>query len=330
VRALVVTNLFPTSSRPDVGTFVARQVDSLRAIDVEIDLLHLDRTQRGRRVYRNLPDTIQRALAATRPDLLHVMYGGVMADRVTHAARDLPVLVSFCGTDLLGGGAGTLVNRLSWNYGVLASRRAASRAAGIVVKSQNLKEALPKRVDQSRVWVLPNGVDLSRFAPRHQRECQEELGWDRRRKHVLFPASADRTEKRFDLARVAVDVADARHCDIVLHALSGVRHEEVAVWMNAADVVLLTSEHEGSPNAVKEALACNVPVVSVDVGDVRERIETIDGCYVAGSGAPAIATQLRRALERGRRIDGRARVSELSLERVAEKLRAIYLTLATR
>jgi teichuronic acid biosynthesis glycosyltransferase TuaC len=330
VRTLVVTNIFPTSSRPDLGTFVARQVESLRAMHVEIEVVHLDRAQRGRRAYRDLSETIQRSLAASNPDLVHVMYGGVMADRVTHAVRDRPVLVSFCGTDLLGGGAQTVVDRLSWTYSVLASRRAASRAAGIVVKSQNLKEALPRRVDERRTWILPNGIDLARFTPRDEWECREELGWDSRSKHVLFPASADRAEKRFDLAWAAVDLVKARHRDVELHALSGVRHEDVPVWLNAADVVLLTSDHEGSPNAIKEALACNVPVVSVDVGDVRERIETIYGCFLAEDRSPrTIATALSSALEMRDRIDGRATVMDLSLDRVAARLCDIYGVVAS-
>jgi glycosyltransferase involved in cell wall biosynthesis len=155
-------------------------------------------------------------------------------------------------------------------------------------------------------------------------ECQRKLGWDPARRHVLFPAPRGRAEKRFDLAEAAVAHADGASDDLELHSLAGIQHEDVPVWLNAADVVLLTSSREGSPNAIKEALACNVPVVSVDVGDVRERIEGIAGCYIAEATPEDLADKLRRVLERPGTIEGREHVSELAIERVAGKLRTIY------
>src|SRR5262249_34938180 len=138
---------------------------------------------------------------------------------------------------------------------------------------------------------------------------------------------ATRSEKRFDLARAAVDLVSRNRPDVDLHVLAGVGHDDVALWLNAADVVLLTSDHEGSPDAVKEALACNVPVVSVDVGDVPERSGTIAGCYVTDHRPASIALALDRVLARTGRIDGRERILDLSLERVSARIAAIYKTL---
>jgi teichuronic acid biosynthesis glycosyltransferase TuaC len=330
MRVLLVTNLYPTPERPDAGVFVVQHIESLHALGIETELLHVERTDRGRRVYRGLAGVVRQSLTTSDPDLVHVMYGGVMADICTREVTDRPVLVSFRGTDLLGGGAKNVIDRVSWSFGVLASRRAATRAAGIVVMSNNLSQALPKRVNPSRVWTQPNGVDLATFAPRDQREAQDELDWDRRRKHVLFPALATRSEKRFDLARAALDVVNNKRRDVELHVLSGVRHKDVPLWLNAADVVLLTSEHEGSPDVVKEALACNVPIVSVDVGDVRERIEVVGGCHVTDRDPASIALGLNLALARRSRIDGRERVLEFSLERVSARIAGIYATLTNR
>jgi teichuronic acid biosynthesis glycosyltransferase TuaC len=326
VRALIVTNMYPTVARPHAGAFVAAQVESLRNIGVEIEVCHLDRQVEGRNVYRGLAQNVEQFVSAFEPEVVHAQYGGVMASEVSRRIRDRPVLVSFCGDDLLGGAGGGLIERSSRAYGVRASRRAAARAAGIVVKSRNLFEALPKRVDRARVWVLPNGVDLSRFRPLDRSECQAKLGWDPARKHVLFPSPRERAEKRFELAEAAVKKL-GRVSAPQLHSLSGVQHEDVPIWLNAADVVLLTSSREGSPNAIKEALACDVPVVSVDVGDVRERIEGIAGCYLAEATPDDLADNLRRALGGAGRIDGRSRMSDLAIERVAAKLSEIYETL---
>jgi glycosyltransferase involved in cell wall biosynthesis len=99
---------------------------------------------------------------------------------------------------------------------------------------------------------------------------------------------------------------------------------DVPTWINASDVVLLTSTHEGSPNAVKEALACNVPVVAVDVGDVRERLTSVNGCYVATVTAEDLAEKLQIVISAGIRVRGRATLAEISLDRIAERIRGIY------
>jgi len=327
MRVLTVTNMYPTPVLPHAGAFVAAQVESLRETGVEIEVWHLNRQQQGRAVYRGLAEKARRMVAAHEPDLVHVQYGGVLASGITGAVRNRPVLVSFCGDDLLGSAGHGLLDFVTGRANILASRRAAGRAAGIVVKSRNLFDALPRSVDRERVWIVPNGVDLSRFRPTDKRECQRKLGWDVERRHVLFPAPRDRPEKRFHLAEAAVSELDGTTPPTELHSLSGIEHAEVPMWLNAADVVLLTSSREGSPNAIKEALACDVPVVSVDVGDVSERLEGVAGCYLAEATPEDLARKLRLVLEGPGRVEGQARMSELGIERVAAKLRGIYETL---
>jgi teichuronic acid biosynthesis glycosyltransferase TuaC len=339
VRTLVVTNSLPTAGRPELGTFVADQVASVREVGVHADVLHVDRAAAeggaplrsspiaGWRAYRSLSARVRRSVTETDPDVVHVMYGGVMAEIVTRTVRDRPVLVSFCGSDVLGGRAAGGLARLSEGIGVLASRRAATRASGVLVKSRNLLDALPRQLDPARVWVVPNGVDLACFRPLEKAACQEALGLERERRHVLFTAAPDRPEKRFALAEASMALL-GHGTGVTLHTLAGRPHADVPTWLNAADAVLLTSVYEGSPNVIKEALACNVPVVSVDVGDVRERIQGIDGCYIAEPTPQDLAAKLRRVLERSERVDARERMAALSLEQTATKLRDIYVTLA--
>jgi glycosyltransferase involved in cell wall biosynthesis len=147
---------------------------------------------------------------------------------------------------------------------------------------------------------------------------------------VLFPADRARAEKRFPLAEAAVEALRGRGADVVLHALAGVPHDEVPTWINAADAVLLTSTHEGSPNAVKEALACDVPVVSVDVGDVRSLLDGIAGCVVAPADPAGLADGLAAVLSGPGRVEARERHLGLSLERAAERLIEVYETVLER
>lgn len=315
--------MYPSAERPDSGAFVAAQVESLRDAGVDVDVLLVDRTQ-GRRAYRGVGERVRRTAAAGSPDVVHVMYGGVMADAVTRSVDDRPVVVSFCGTDLIGGPAGTLLERASLRYGVLASRRAARRADAIVVKSRNLLDSLPPGVDRSAVEVIPNGVDFSSFRPLDRDEARRRLGWRPDAAHVLFPALRSRVEKRYPLAEAAVELLRAGGATAELHALEHVQHEDVPTWLNASDAVVLTSAHEGSPNVVKEALACNVPVVSVDVGDVKERYGAVHGCFLAPSTAAGIAEALNEAIAARGTVDSRSAISDLSHELVAARLRALY------
>jgi glycosyltransferase involved in cell wall biosynthesis len=126
------------------------------------------------------------------------------------------------------------------------------------------------------------------------------------------------------LARSAVALLDAKHRHVKFHVLSGTPNSEVPFWLNAADVLLLTSKHEGSPTIVKEALACRLPVVSVDVGDVAERIEGIDGCHLAEAEPAALAGKLELVFERRRRLDCKEKLHEFSCETIAAKLENFY------
>jgi glycosyltransferase involved in cell wall biosynthesis len=324
LRVLVVTNMYPTPAAPATGLVVEQQVRSLRELGVEVEVLHFDRKALGPGVYRGLDQTLRRSVGAFRPDVIHLTYGGVMAYLATRAVRDRPILVYFRGSDLLGSRAEPLARRFTIWLGVLASRRAASRAAGAIVDSENLRAALPKGAAGGNVWIVPSGIDLASFRPLDRERCRSELGWSANSKQVLFTASPLRQEKRFPLAEAAVARLRAGGREVDLRVLDGVAHEDVPTWMNASDVVLLTSTHEGSPNAVKEALACNVPVVSVDAGDVRERLAGVAGCEIAEPTAEDLAKKLELVLSAGGRVDARGTLAEISVERTGERLVEIY------
>ncbi|MGE5716311.1 MAG: glycosyltransferase [Acidobacteriota bacterium] len=338
MRILAVTNMYPTAASPWVGTFVQQQVEGLRRIGLEIRVLVLHRPHGGAdartlqflssgiRAYSGAKGRIRRSAAEFQPDIVHVMYGGVMAALATRAVDRTPVVVSFCGSDLLGEPARRWEKRLSIRYGVLASHAAARRADGIIVKSSNLRQALPAGIDLQKVWTIPNGVDLELFKPLDPGACRRQLGWEEGSFHLLFPSFPENLTKGFDLAREAVGRLGASGLSVELHTLRDRPHTEIPVWLNACDCLVLTSRIEGSPNIVKEALACDRNVVSVDVGDVRERLEGIEGCLMADATADDLAAKLQILLKRPgeTRAAGRVRVQDLSLERVGERLLAVY------
>jgi len=324
MRILAVTNMYPTLDDPTLGVFVEQQIKGLRQIGLDVEVCLVERASRGVSSYVGLQRRLQSRICAIEPDIIHVMYGGVIARAATRVSTQTPVVVSFCGSDLLGSSSSALIPKLMAEYGVWASHRAAIQADGIIVKSANLLNALPANVNRSKVKVIPNGVDLERFRPVEQGQCRSYLKWRPDRFHVLFSSSAGNPCKRPELAVAAVTALRGLGVPTELHFLTGILPEEVPLWLNASDALILTSLTEGSPNVVKEALACNLPVVSVPVGDVSEQIEGIAGCYLSTPDPSDLADKLHCVYTSRSRVVSRARIQDLSLQGVAQRLGGFY------
>lgn len=324
MRVLAVTNMLPTPTDPTSGTFVEQQIKSLIDIKVDVRVLFVDRARGGMREYFKLGQRIRTYCSEFHPDIVHAMYGGVMGDVVVRAVKSVPTVVSICGSDVLGELLSGTIRKLIAGYGVLASRHAVRNASGVVVKSKNLLDVLPHDVSREKIRIIPNGVDLERFQPIDRDVCCKRLGWPRDVFHILFPTNSGDPRKRIGLALEATQALNRLGQRAELHQLKGVAHQDVPVWLNASDVVLLTSLHEGSPNVIKEALACERPIVSVDVGDIRERIEEIEGCYIANATQTDLVAKLSLVRASSRKVESRTKMQEISLEQVARRLEKFY------
>lgn len=326
MRILAVTNIYPTSADPAAGTYVEQQIKSLRDMGLAVDVWHLDRVVEGRGVYMGVAKCLREKVESGRYDLVHIMYSGLMADIATKALRKIPTIITIHGSDLLGSELSHPIQRFSAYLGVLASRRAARRADGVIVVSPGLRESLPVYVDQSKVRVIPCGIDLERFKPQDPVKCRQELGWDGSALHILFATARGDPIKRPELASSAVRALGNLGMSVEMHEMRGIPYARVPIWINASDALILTSQHEGSPTIVKECLACNVPVVSVDVGDVRDQIEGIDGCLIADANPAKLAEGLRLACLTRRRVNGRCsnRIERFSLKGSAERVHEFY------
>ena len=325
MRILAVTNMYPSAAFPGRGVFVEEQVKGLRSIGLEVRVLFADRRQEGPLVYYRLRNKISAAVTEFEPDVIHVMYGGVMADQVVRGRHARPVVVTFHGSDLLGENLSGWARKIISRYGVYCSKRAAKAAEGVIVVARHLVGALNGTATAEKVRLIPCGIDLERFKPIDPLVCKRRLGWSTQSFHVLFASSNGDPVKRPWLASAAVaQMSNSQDRPVELHYLTGIPNGEVPVWLNASDALLLTSMHEGSPTVVKEALACGLPIVSVDVGDVAERIEGLEGCHLARPEPAELAAKLDLVRARGNRLNCRTRLGELSITTIAQKLKGFY------
>ncbi len=236
-------------------------------------------------------------------DLIHANYG--LTAPFALAQPRLPVVVSLWGTDLDG--------ELGW-----VSKLCANYCDATIVMSEQMKRELGQDCH-----VIPHGVDFDLFEPMPRLDAVDRLGWDPDAKHVLFPYKEERTVKNYPRAERIVDaIRDDVPDPVRLQTAREVPHSEIPTYMNAADCLLLTSDREGSPNVVKEAMACNLPVVSVDVGDVRERLDGVTPSDVCRTDRE-LRLALCDVLNSGERSNGREQ-SEISTEWMSERIHDVY------
>ncbi|MFC6954546.1 glycosyltransferase [Halorubellus litoreus] len=340
----------------DEAEFFRQQVAVLEAQGVEVDVLpvpgkrvttdHADRSRSVLDYVTYYPAVLKASFGDY--DVLHANYG--LTGPAALAQPNLPVVLTLWGSDILGKPAPL-------------SRFCAKHADAVIVMTDEMAAATG-----TDCHVIPHGIDLDVFRPFSGEVARDVLGWRQDVKHVLFPYAKQRAVKDYPRAErivdavrerlvtqpLAVEVGDGVRSvradatdgtadstgdggrgadgtgvvgDVELHAIHGVPHDRMPLYLNAADAVLLTSKSEGSPNAIKEALACNAPVVSTPVGDVPDLVDGVRNAAVASTDE-GLVDALATVLERGEPSDGRRKMTELSAERMGERIRAVYESVA--
>ena len=306
VRVLVVTNFMPDASAPQRGRWVRDQVDEVRRRGVKVDLFEF---ARGREEYLPATRRLRALLRRERFDLVHAHYG--LAGWVARLAGAKPLVVTFHGTDVRHHLVGHLSRRLAWRIDLVAG---VSRA---LFEPEDGRPGLPAVPGSA---VLPCGPDLRRFEPMPRAEARRQLGLDPDGSYLFFPANPARPEKRHDRA-----AAVAAACEADLLSGGSIEPERMPLWINAANAVLVTSDYEGFGMAAVEALACEVPVLSTDVGIAPYALGGIDGCLCAPFDTDAWAALARRHLATpDPRVAGAVRAATLSASGMAERVIEAY------
>jgi teichuronic acid biosynthesis glycosyltransferase TuaC len=320
VRALVISNMLPSSAHPERGTFVRDQVDALRRLGgLNIELYEFPPGARAlvharpdlRRRFAPRRSGARRADRSRDPDrfdIVHAHYGLTAWPAFAVPARVHALTVH--GNDMRHPRTRALTGAALGRIDLLAA------------VSSSLAEELPSRKARARAQVLPCGVDLVRFHPIPRLEARAELGLDPQKPYMLFAADPSRAIKRYDLA-----LALARAVDVELLVLGGVDPVRAPLWFNAVNAVLMPSGHEGFGLAVLEALACDVPVLTTPVGIHPEALADVAGTLCAPFDLTRWVAAVQPHLQAADpRIDGRASAARFSdvimAERVVDAWRA--------
>ena len=312
MKILIVGNNKPGHFAP----FVEEQACALQMQGYEVVFFGVQ----GKGIWgylRCLP-ALKHAIRQYQPDLIHAHYG--LSGLLANLQRHVPVITTYHGSD---------INKPN----ILRFSKIAMRlsAWNIFVSKRNIAIAQPKE----KFTLLPCGVNLPQPWNEMQTQRVEQLTlnqWVQGKlitevRHVLFAGAFNNAVKDPELAKAAINKLASEGVEVELIELKGYNRDQVNALMYNCDALLMTSKTEGSPQVIKEAMACGCPIVSVDVGDVAERLSGVEGCYVACTREPnEIAKALQKALTFEGKTNGREKIIEMGLsnEQVAQRLVAIY------
>ena len=293
-------------SSGSLSPLLVNQAESLIKFGVEIGYY----TIRGDGLWgyiKNIP-ALRKKIKSFHPQLVHPHYSS--AAIATSLSGKFRMVVSLMGSDVYVNKFMKIIIRLFSRF----------RWSATIVKSEEMKTIS----GLNGAFVVPNGVDLDVFKPMEKDLMKNRLGLEKEKQYILFASDPMRKEKYFELAKNAISAVESKEVELlVIHQKDS---SLMPQYINACDLVLLTSTREGSPNIVKEAMACNVPVISTDVGDVRQNFEGQEGYYICNPEPHEIAGRIRFILETKPDCKGRERLKTIGLDsaNTAKKLTEIY------
>ena len=321
VRVLFVV---PRGPGPGAMSFVDRLAEALRAEGVHVE------TMRVRTLFRPWvfgPQLLQIVGLARRGrfDILHAQYG-TYTGLITGLAAALTrrtVVVTFRGSDL---NPVPSEHPIKLRLQHLCSQLAALLADAVVCVSGQLVPRLWR--SKPRLAIIPSSTDVDRFRPLEQSACRQRLGWEADGPVCVFFCGNNAAVKRADLAQAVRSRVGERAPDVRVEIVPMVALDDVPTYLNAADCLLFLSDYEGSPNLIRDACACALPIVTVDVGDVRSVLEGVDWCRVVERNEEAIADAVVDLAKRRVRSNGRATAMRYGNQATARRMIAFYATVA--
>lgn len=290
-----------------VSPFIKEQGDAIASLNNEVDYY----TIKGKGIFGYLNNyfPLRRKIKKLKPDILHAHYG--LSGMITALQFKKPLVLTLHGSD----------THILFNN-IISSIVTKFADYSIIVEEKLLRKL--KLKPKTNYSIIPCGVNLAEFKPTDKLEAQITLKLNPKKKNILFSSSFENKIKNYPLAKEAIKLVNE---EIELLELKNKDRYEVNLLLNACDLLLLTSLAEGSPQIIKEAMACNCPIVSTDVGDVKELTQDVEGCYVTSFEPKDVKNAIEKVLQIKKRSDGRRKVIDYDNNLVAQKIQKIYSNL---
>lgn len=306
---------------PDSGTnmvFARRQIASLRKYGIEIETYHI----KSRTFLPSLVKTIfeiKKKIWSFKPDLIHANYG-TMTAFLAAFTNCRPLVITFHGSDVNKTPSDGIIRDF---LGRVLSNVAALRATNLICVSRNVKNNLWWK--QDIVKIIPCGINIDEFNVMDKKLARRELGWEDSELVVLFNANNPKV-KRLDIAEKTIKIVKYSWPNARLHILRNVDPHLIPFYINASDCLLICSDSEGNPMIVREALACNLPIVGVDVGDIAEVLKDIKCTYIVEKEPNSLAMAIAEVFVCRVCSDGRKQLIEKKLTEkdIAEEIYTTY------
>ena len=310
-----------------ISTFLETELNVVKQKVTNSEVFHFIE-RRSLSGYRSSKKKLMKIIQSFEPDIIHVHYGSTTALLVARSAGVIPWILTLGGSDILGHPNKGIYWRIRESFTIGLSRFAVQFADRIICVSENLSKALPAGLN-SKVCLIPRGVDTNFFSPLPKGVEREKLNWDSKKIYVIFSMPRVYAEvKNLPLAEKVVRILQSEiNEEVVFFPLTGRSSEFVRSAMNAADLLLVTSLHEGSPNIVKESMACNLPIVSVNCGDVKLRLRDVHNCFVSSAyDAQKLSEYCKKVLISKDRTNGHAVLESdgISIQIISDKIIDLY------
>ena len=309
MKVLFVSNVYPTEEGKGTPS-IKIQKEILESMGVDVDVYAIE-TGNFFEYWKAAIHFLLSNLQKKKYDLIHSFYG--LSGFAAVMQNKVPVVATFLGSDILAEGRHNDRDR---RFSMIAVHW----AKAVIVMTEEMK----KSSGRSDAHVIPFGVHLPDFKLQNRDMVRNKLGLKLEKKYILFPWDPDRDVKRYDLVEEAVKKVQKELPQAEVIVIFNRPHQEVVDYMNACDVVVMASDHEGSPVAIRESMAVNLPVVSVDVGDVAEMLEGVENCRIVDQDCAAIAEGLLAVLNHGGRSNGREKMRAYDMISATEQVYAIY------
>ena len=286
-----------------VSPFIIEQVESLKKIDIHIEYFLIK--GKGWTGYLKSLSKLKKKIKNKKFNLIHAHYG--LSGLLATLQRKIPVIITFHGSDI------NINKNYKWSF--IASRLSSKNI--FVHKNQPKK----LKVMLNEKDIIPCGINLKIFQPKDKVALRKKLDWDQKKVYILFSSSFDKPVKNVNLAYKSTQ--NIKNSELI--ELKNYTKIELSNLMNAADLLLVTSFSETGPLIVKEAIACNCPVVSTDVGDVKEIIVKRKNSFVTSYNPKEIEAVIKKVIKLKKPVPkDELTLQEYDLNYAAQRIKVVY------